>query len=434
MSPSTSRALTRVANSWCRSCGWYASTEASRSCVGRRGDRTPWRGPPGIPQTRGAAGRAGTVAGMRTEARQRAHAAVVRLAGAGTGVVELLDGAVEALRGALPVDGWCGLVLDPANAVKTASVHRASLPSELAQRALDLEYRHDDVNQFADLARARRPVAVLSGAGDGLPQRSARYRTSSSPPATGTSCGWSCASGAGRGVASCSCGSARSAPFIEADLTFLAGLSALLARGVHRALLRADPGADPADPPAGDAGVLPHHPGLLLLDADHRIESITPGTRRLLAGVIDEPRGAADLPVALRAVASNVAAATSGAAVRARIPTRYGGWLTVYGWRLGDEPVRLALSIERSRAEALAGLVLDGYGLSPRERQVTDRLVAGHATAEIARSLYLSPHTVRDHVKAIFAKTGVSSRRQLVADIYLRQYLPRLERGSAPDR
>ncbi|GAA4457779.1 response regulator transcription factor [Phytohabitans houttuyneae] len=76
---------------------------------------------------------------------------------------------------------------------------------------------------------------------------------------------------------------------------------------------------------------------------------------------------------------------------------------------------RIAVSIERSRPEAVAALALDAYGLSARERQIAALLLAGLSTQDIAARLYLSPHTVRDHVKTVFAKTGVRSRPALTA-------------------
>jgi DNA-binding CsgD family transcriptional regulator len=55
------------------------------------------------------------------------------------------------------------------------------------------------------------------------------------------------------------------------------------------------------------------------------------------------------------------------------------------------------------------------WSLTAREREVARLVIDGLSSEDIAQALFISVHAVRDHVKAIFAKTGVSRRHDLVA-------------------
>lgn len=52
---------------------------------------------------------------------------------------------------------------------------------------------------------------------------------------------------------------------------------------------------------------------------------------------------------------------------------------------------------------------------SPREREVLDLLAQGRRTSQIAKALFVSQHTVRNHLKAMFRKAAVHSQAELVA-------------------
>jgi DNA-binding CsgD family transcriptional regulator len=78
--------------------------------------------------------------------------------------------------------------------------------------------------------------------------------------------------------------------------------------------------------------------------------------------------------------------------------------------------------IEAAKSAEIAPIIIDAYSLTPRERDVLGALARGASTAEIAGELFLSPHTVRDHIKNVFEKFGVSSRAELVARLYGEHY------------
>jgi len=62
-----------------------------------------------------------------------------------------------------------------------------------------------------------------------------------------------------------------------------------------------------------------------------------------------------------------------------------------------------------------AAILQDLFGLTPAQAAVAAKLADGRTQAEVAAILRISVHTVRDHLKAIFAKTGTSHQSQLAA-------------------
>jgi DNA-binding NarL/FixJ family response regulator len=191
-----------------------------------------------------------------------------------------------------------------------------------------------------------------------------------------------------------------------------ADLLASLANGcdeVQRTRLEQDLAADAG---AGDTG-------MLLLDDDDRVEMTDPAA----ADWLDELGANGRVPVVVTAVADQaraIAAGHSDVAAMARARTPSGRWVLVRGSVLGDgTSARTAIALEPARAPELADLIADAYGLTARERQVTELVAQGLANAAIGAQLFLSTYTVQDHLKAIFEKLDVSSRGELVARLYV---------------
>jgi DNA-binding CsgD family transcriptional regulator len=107
--------------------------------------------------------------------------------------------------------------------------------------------------------------------------------------------------------------------------------------------------------------------------------------------------------------------------IRSRLRTRRGVWLLMHGAVL-EGTSQVALIIEPAKSADVAPLIIEAYGLTGRELEVIRAIARGLGTSEIAAELYLSPHTVRDHVKAAFEKVGVSSRGELVHRVFAEHY------------
>jgi DNA-binding CsgD family transcriptional regulator len=85
----------------------------------------------------------------------------------------------------------------------------------------------------------------------------------------------------------------------------------------------------------------------------------------------------------------------------------------------------IAVIIEEPSPAELAPVLMLAYGLTNQERTLTSLVCRGLSTRELAERLHITANTVQDHLKSIFEKTGVRSRRELVTVILQEQYLPR---------
>jgi len=87
----------------------------------------------------------------------------------------------------------------------------------------------------------------------------------------------------------------------------------------------------------------------------------------------------------------------------------------------------VAVTLAPAAAAELEPLRLALHGLTPREREVAGLLTRGASNQEIAQTLLISRHTVKDHVKAVYAKLKVASRAELSARLFHDHIAPRLD-------
>jgi DNA-binding CsgD family transcriptional regulator len=132
-------------------------------------------------------------------------------------------------------------------------------------------------------------------------------------------------------------------------------------------------------------------------------------------------------PVAGRVLRTAEHAEAPGEIAFARVLSRSGQWIVLHGASLvSDGRRRVAVIIEPAHPARITPLLMAAYGLTDREQEVTRLVLQGNSTADIANTLVVSPHTVQEHLKNIFEKTGVRSRRDLVGKVFFSHYEPRL--------
>lgn len=326
----------------------------------------------------------------------------------------------------------CYFTTDPASLLATS--HFGDGIPEIPHDWLASEYLQDDYNQMIDVARSTNGISTLHEAAGEHLTTCDHYRILRE---FGAEQEVRCALRTTSGQVWGSLALFREAgqrEFSDEELAFIKAASTPLAEGARRALLIGE-----ATNPEG-----PDAPGLVVLRDDWSVESTTPGVERWLEDLPDGNWTEANkLPTAILTVAGQARRTTldpdsAGEVAFARVLTRSGRWIFLHGASMVSAgPGRVAVIVEPAHPARLAPLLMDAYGLSEREQDVTRLVLQGASTSEIAATLVVSPNTVQDHLKRIFDKTGVRSRRDLIGKVFFSFYEPRIrdnEARAAEDR
>jgi DNA-binding CsgD family transcriptional regulator len=345
---------------------------------------------------------------------------------AATDAESLFEDVSRRLRRLVQFDATLWFATDPATGLATAPARVENLGEEDPEGCAAYwasEFRVEDINLYRDIARAPVPVATLWQATGANPARSARYREFLRPHGLGDELR------AAMRVGNSSWGMvtlAREAgrpPFSQAEIDLVAGLSVPMAQALRACTLverRIEAGG-------------PDQPGMILFDDRFRIISLNDAAR----GWIDQlPEGPIYSSDGIRVTTEMLATVGQARVIadgrdqgtaRLRVRGRSGRWLVLHASCLAGvegASAPTALVIEAAQAGEIAPIIVEAHQLSKREQQITQLVARGVATAEIAATLHLSVHTVRDHVKAVFEKVGVSSRGELVAKLFAEHYAP----------
>ena len=329
------------------------------------------------------------------------------------------------LRRLVPVDAVWWATADPATLLFTQA-YREGLPADTTPYFVDNEFLADDVNKWTELAADRGGVRTLWQATGGRPEASGRYRDLFQPMGMGDELRVVLRTGGASWGLMC-LHRAAGRPFTEAEARYVGRLAPHLAEGLRAGLLVASLERDPEGAELADA------PGLVVLDSDGTPVAITDTAQGWLAELGQQP--SAPLPEEVYAVAARLRRAgldPGGSAPRLRVRTRAGRWVSLHASWLPagqGQPDQVAVILQPAAPVEVAPVIMRAYGLSEQERVVTGLVCQGLSTGQIAARLVVSGYTVQDHLKSVFDKTGVRSRRELVATILRQHYLPRAKHG-----
>lgn len=349
----------------------------------------------------------------------RVARAVAGAAGRGQDLESLAASVCAVVAGRIPFTFGCFATLDPTSGLVGHAYKTRSLGVGDEEFAA-LEYGAPDLNRFAEIAQRKPPVGILSVDTGGQPESCRRYRdflfprfgftdelrvTFNSRAAT-----WG-ALAIYRGVGD-PC-------FTPDEGRELAAASSLVASAIQGTLFghqgdRDSPAATAVQSPD------PTGPAIVILDSHDRVTHLSPAARVALDDLGGWEHGS--LPTSVLAVTASARQDEDGCATK--IQGRSGRWLHLRSAPLDGAEGRgaVVVSIEAATGSDISRLALVARGLTAREEDVAMLVLQGASTRAIASLLYLSPHTVQDHLKAVFAKLGVNSRREMIAQLLLARH------------
>jgi DNA-binding CsgD family transcriptional regulator len=319
---------------------------------------------------------------------ERAESPAEVLAGAGGVLQQAFDAAAVFVASA-----------DPGTWLLTAG-QTVDVPAAAVPLFLDNEYGASDVVKFRDLASGPHAVDTLHDRTRGDFRTSARWRHVLEPLGWGDEMRAALRLNGRTWGFVCVHRAAGDPPYTGADVRRLAALAPVFARELRRTSTTAVPGD--ARPGA--------EPGVLMLSGDGRLVA-----RNDAAGDwLEELRapGSRGVPVVLQALARSV---RPGAPTTVHVQVASGRWATLHASWVAGDATGVSVVVGETRPDAAVPRLAMAAGLTPREQDVVAAVLRGQSTRSIADQLFISEHTVQTHLRSVFAKTGVHSRRELVA-------------------
>lgn len=332
------------------------------------------------------------------------------MATSGLDVAAFQAEALRRLRSLLTIDAAFFATVDPTTLLFTSASSDEPLV-EAASLFVDNEFGRDDVNKFASLASAADPVSSLDVATRGDRADSARFREVMAPLGLGDELRVALISRGQCWGVLCLHRSAAAAGFDDDEIALMRRIAPLLGDGIRRGLAVAAVTREDLVPPDGA--------GVIVLDHDLSVVSINTPAERWLDDIAGEWPRHFDVPVPIIAAAARVIAPGLDGPVQsaeARVPSKRGGWISVQASHLrGRGREQVVVLLQPATPQEVSSMMLAAHGLTPAQQRVAALVLQGRSTAEIVATLQISSHTLQEHLRAVFDRFGVGSRRELVA-------------------
>ena len=314
--------------------------------------------------------------------------------------------ALRELQRVIGFDRWCWALADPDTLIPLGGIAEHDYGPGVP-RELELEYSGDDFAAMDVLARRVKPAASLSIETGGDLARSPRWDQVLRPVGIGDEAVVACRDALGCWGWLKAYRDSADARFAEHDLDLLAQLGPALGSALRH------------NPPANDGGAgAPTVPGVIVLGGDLSVVMWTASARAWLEALPSAGVYAAFGILPAMVYPAATLSRSPDTANRAHALDRCvdGRWVMIEAAALeGRADGEVAVTLRAATGSETFDRLCRIYALSGRERDVVAGLLDGLDTRALSERLFISRHTVQDHLKSVFEKTRVHSRREVLA-------------------
>jgi len=201
----------------------------------------------------------------------------------------------------------------------------------------------------------------------------------------------------------------------DAEAAFLASISVSITTALRTC--QAQTLIAPAVPTGRELG-----PVVFLLDDGLRVLSQTPASQAWLQMLLPSTADQPPVPASVYNAAGQLLAIEQGVdghPATARVHLADGFWVTLRAARLASsephERAAIAVTMEETSPVDRLEIFTRAFGLSAREAELMNLLARGQDTRALASQMFVTEHTIQDHLKSIFAKTASHNRRTLMS-------------------